>query len=181
MRFRIGPWVYRVRVCEGSLAVDGRRVDGMAHGGEILLCGLIPGRDRLRPLLDQLRRLHELHYGALSGEGVGTFAADVMRQLRAQGDEPALMRLTSPDQLVAVDADTPSEPVGCECGRCGTRYGEHQIATGAPALDAKHARMAVSRAVYCDFCGVTMSWSEGATPAGGPNGRVMSGPAYSRG
>lgn len=178
MRFRIGPWVHRVRICAGQLIVDGAPADAQTHDGVILLCGLLAPRRRIGPLLDQLRQIHEKHYGPLVGAALPTFIADVMRQLRAQGDEPALMRL-GPDMADAGGAeDVAAEPVGCECGLCGTKYGSHQITTGPPELDPVIAKMIVRRWVDCDFCGLTMTWCEGATPAGAPNGRVTSGPEF---
>jgi hypothetical protein len=93
MRFRVGPRVYRVSVCVGALLEDGEPVDAITHDRTILICGLLDPRDRIGALLDQLRRAHEHHYGPLGGVAVASFTTDVMRQLRAQGDEPRLVRL----------------------------------------------------------------------------------------
>lgn len=179
MRFRIGPSTYRVRICRGQLIEEGEPVDAITHDGVILVCGLLNVRRRLKPLIDQLRRVQELEYGALRGEAIASFAADVFKQLNAQGGELALARLTS---AYTIDAggieDVGAEPVGCECGLCGTKYGAHQITTGPPELDPRVSKMVVAREVECEHCGKTMSWTEGATPLGAPNGRVMSGPEY---
>lgn len=180
MKFRVGPWLYRVRICPGPLIAEGAPADAMTHERTILLCGTLNPRHRLKPLLDQLRRIHETHYGYLQGDGVTTFTADVLRQLRAQGDEPTLMRLTPEGSDAGGCEDVAAEPVGCECGLCGTKYAEHQITTGPPELDAKLAKMVVRRWVECDFCARVMTWCEGATPAGNPNGRVTSGPEYTK-
>lgn len=180
MRFRVGPWLYRVRVCPGPLFHDGVAADATTHERVILLCGLLNPQHRLQPLLDQLRRIHETHYGALHGKAVTTFTADVLRQLRSQGDEPALMRLSAEGSDAGGVEDVGAEPVGCECGKCGTRYAEHQITTGAPELDPNLAKMVVRRWVECEFCNLVMTWCEGATPAGNPNGRVTSGPEYTK-
>ncbi len=44
----------------------------------------------------------------------------------------------------------------------------------APAL----ASLVVRRWVTCEHCDRVMTWTEGATPAGSPNGRVTSGPQF---
>lgn len=182
MQFNLHPWRYRVRVCPGPLSRDGDPVGAVAHDTDILLSGTLKPRERLEVLLDLLRRLREQHHGRLPRAGLPGFIADVMRQLLSQGGEPALLRL-QPDGMVDAGGmeSLGAEPVGCECGTCGTRYGAHQITTAAPEFDDSTGRLIVRRAVDCDFCGHIMSWTEGATGAGAPNGRVMSGPVYTRG
>ena len=95
MKFNLHPWIYRVRICPGPLAQDGAPVAATAHGREILLCGTLKPHERTEVLIDQLRRLREMHHGAMPAEGIASFVADVMRQLLAQGGEAALMRLES--------------------------------------------------------------------------------------
>lgn len=179
MRFRIGPSTYRVRICPGQLVWEDEPVDAVTHNGVILICGLLNARRRLQPLLEQLRHMHALHYGALHDEAIASWAADMFKQLAAHGGELALSRLTSDCTIDAGGvADVGAEPVGCECGKCGTKYAGHQILTGTPTLDPRLAIMVVPREVECEFCNVVMSWTEGATGLGAPNGRVISGPQY---
>lgn len=181
MRFTVGPWVYRVRICAGKLFEDGVEVNAVSHERIIHISGDLPAGERLRTLIDQLRRIHEMLYGQMTSVGVATFTEDFTKQIRSQGDAIALMRLTSDGWLDSGgDDNTAAEHVGCECGTCGTRYGSHQISTSAPAFDARFDKMVVRRAVECEFCGRVMAWTEGATSAGNPNGRIYSGPTYTR-
>jgi len=181
VQFNLHPWRYRVRICPGPLRKDGEPVVGLVHAREILLCGTLVARERLEVLLDQLRKLREHHHGPLAPEYLPSFMADMMRQLLSQGGEPALARLDADGAIDAGGAEQlTAEPVGCECGKCGTRYGAHQIATGAPEFRADVGRLVLRRSVECEFCNHVMSWSEGTTGAGNPNGRIMSGPFYSR-
>lgn len=87
--------VRRVEGEAGGGEVDDLPADSMTHDGSVLLCGTLPPDRRLWPLVDQLRRLHESHYGSLGGPAVATFTIDTMRQLAAQGGEAALARLKS--------------------------------------------------------------------------------------
>lgn len=181
MLFNLHPERYPVRVVPGRLSRDGVEVGALAHDGEVLLSGSIKPRQRLRVLLDMLRRLWEESHGPIPPDGIAGFTADMMEQLIRQGGNPALMRLDADGMLDAgAVPDLSSEPVGCECGTCGTRYGAHQISTSGTEFDPGSGKLVVRRAVDCDFCGHVMSWTEGATGAGAPNGRVMSGPVYSR-
>lgn len=182
MIFNLHPWRYRVRVCPGPLLKDGEPVVAMVHAREILLCGTLVARERLEYLLDQLRKLREHHHGPLSPEYLPSFTADVMRQLLGQGGEPALMRLQPDGTIDSGGTDALSaEPVGCECGTCGTRYGPHQIRNGAPEFRADLGALVLRRSVECEFCNHVMSWAERANGAGNPSGRVVAGPFYSRG
>ncbi len=180
VRFTIGPWVYVLRVCPGALTVEGAAAAAQVVGRIIYLAGDVPPNDRLEVLIDQLRRLHVKHYGPMSPDAVCSFTADFQRQLRRQGDEPALLRLSAGGRDHGGAPSLAAEPVGCECGVCATHYGAHQITTAAAEFDPSSGLMIVIRCVYCDFCGHLMQWTEGATSAGVANGRVMSGPEYSR-
>ena len=181
MRFKVGPDVIRVKICAGELVRDGVEIDATTHGREILISGLVLPRDRFETVLDQCRRIHERHFGPMSPAGMAALTVDITRQLNRQGGEVSLMRL-SPDSWVDAGAlaDVGAEPHGCQCGLCGTKYAEHQITTGPPEIDANTAKLVVRRWVFCDFCNLEMTWTEGATPAGNPNGRVISGPEYGK-
>lgn len=96
MQFRVGNRWYRVRICPGPLIVDGEPVEAQTHEDVILLCGLMGPRERIRALIDQLRRLHELSYGLLADESVTTFALAMVRRFGEQGGERRLIRMTAP-------------------------------------------------------------------------------------
>lgn len=179
MKFKVGPEVNRVRICPGELVRDGVEIDATTHSGEILISGLVPLRDRLPTLLDQCRRIHERHFGRITPGGFASLTVDITRQLNAQGGELTLMRLTAESWVDAgAVEDVGAEPRGTECALCSTRYAEHQITTGPPEIDPNLAKMVVRRWVNCDFCSKCMTWTEGCTPAGNPNGRVCSGPEF---
>lgn len=95
MKFLIGSVPYSVQITAGRLIVDDLSANSMTHDGSVLLCGMLPPDRRLWPLVDQLRRLHESHYGSLRGPAVATFTIDTMRQMAAQGGEAALAGLTA--------------------------------------------------------------------------------------
>lgn len=101
--FDMHPWRYMVRVCPGPLARDGVGAAALTHKRVIYLAGDMEPGARWDALLDQLSRLREKHHGRLDRRGVAGFTADVMRQMLAQGGEPALKRLRP------VGADVPAE------------------------------------------------------------------------
>ena len=179
MVFNLHPWKYRVRVCPGPLLHEGKPVAATVCGREILLCGTLKPHERTEALIDQLRRLREKHHGAIPPEGVASFVADVMRQLLAQGGEATLMRLGSDGVVDAGGVPgIGAEPIGCECAKCGTRYGAHQIVTSRLGFARGLNKHVVDRSVYCDFCDHYMRWQEAATMSGHPNGQVVAGPWF---
>jgi hypothetical protein len=181
LQFNLHPRRYGVRICPGPLRRDGEELEAITHSSEILLSGEVAPIERSEVLFDQLLFLREKHQGEPSRRALASFMVDAMRQLLSQGGEPALMRLSANGTVDAGGTEALSaEPVGCECGQCGTRYAPHQIATAGAEFDAGAGRLVVRRSVECDFCGHVMSWTEGATAAGKPNGRVMAGPFYSK-
>lgn len=181
MQFNLHPWRYRVRICPGPLSENGEPVRAKTHGREILLCGTLAAADRYEPLLDQLRVLREHHHGPLTSKALPSFIADVTSQIMTQGGPPAIMRMQPDGTIDAGGMESlGAEPVGCECGQCGTRFASHQITTAAAEFNPTVGKLVVRRAVECEFCNHVMSWVEGAAGTGAPNGRVMSGPTYTR-
>lgn len=177
MRFKVAHAVYRAKVCEGELRLDGKRVAALTHRREIHLSGDLHPAERSETLYDQLRRLWEQHHGPMCAVAIAAFTTDFSRQVNAQGGEGVLMRL-QPDGTIDAGAveDMAGEVTGCECGTCGTRYGPHQIRTGPP--HNVNGTLAVRRSVDCDFCGKTQTWVEGCTQGGLPNGRVLVAPVF---
>lgn len=183
MKFRIESKVFTVGICPGPLLRDGVVRGAVVHGRELLIAGDVERADRLTVLTDQMRMLWELNAGVpMPPTAVASFFVNLHRQLLSQGGEPTLMRLDVDGMVDAggVD-DLGSEPVGAQCGRCGTKFAPGDIATAGPELDASRGKMVVRRSIDCDFCNDVMSWTEGATPAGTPNGRVIAGPFYRKG
>lgn len=190
MKFRIGPWTYRLRITDGSLYnQDGVEAAGLCDHGkrEIYISGDIPAGSRLKVLLHELRHawLYELGTPANVEDdcnNAGSFAAAAMLQLQAQGGVQSLMRLRSDG---VIDYQRPTEfstaQLGAQCGRCGGRFPPYAIATDPPVLDATTGLLAVKRQLFCEHCGHVQIWRESATNGGLPKGEILSGPDYARG
>jgi len=148
----------------------------------LLVSGEVPSLDRLAVLIEQLMMIWEGNAGVpMPRTAFAAFFVNVHRQLLAQGGEPNLMRLGA-DGVVdhGGQPDHGAEPVGCECGRCGTKFAVGDITTAGPELDGRTGRMVVRRSVFCEFCNDLMNWTERATPAGTPSGHVVVGPFYAK-
>lgn len=187
MQFRVGPWVYRVRVMEGLTDENGKPAAGLCdwQNRTIWLAYEIPARRRLSVLLHELKHAWQLELGTPTDrEGdanhAASFAADCWRQLDRQGGEPALMRL-SPDGVIdhSADVDSPADPRAAQCPACGGLL-NLPIRTGHAEFDAQRSRLIAWRAADCEFCGHLVSWKEAVTSAGVPTGQVIGEPTTSR-
>lgn len=174
MRFRVGPWVYRVRCVE----LDDRagQVDFDRH--EILIDDRQRLQARLATLIHELRHAWDRELGRPQWDedrcnNAASFTADVMRQLAMQGGVAALARMGTP-------LDVPMTNIGAECAACGTRYAPHQIHAEPPRFDDAADCLAVDRWLDCEFCGHIQRWTETATVTGSPSGRVVVGPTFHR-
>lgn len=183
MKFRIESKVITIGVCPGPLLRDGEPRGAVLHGRELLIAGDVVPADRLTVLVDQLRMLWEANAGvAMPSTAVASFFVNVHRQLLAQGGEPTLMRLGADGMVDAGGVDhLGADPVSVQCGRCGSLVAPGSIATGGPEFDHRIGKMVVRRSVECEHCDDVMSWTEGLTAAGTPNGRVVAGPFYRKG
>ncbi len=123
MRFRVGPYAYRVRVTEEPPVDDatGGTLLGKAvlHGREILIWAGVAAEQRLEVLLHELTHcwLFQFPRPANEEEAASFFAAvteQTMRDLDEQGGVPALVRLrpmapTPEDRGAPVPASAPDE------------------------------------------------------------------------
>jgi Zn-dependent peptidase ImmA (M78 family) len=67
MQFRVGPWVYRVRITENRLYDEnGAELAGLFvwRDREILISNAVPVRQRLDVLVHELRHAWREHFGA---------------------------------------------------------------------------------------------------------------------
>ncbi len=191
MQFRVGPWIYRIRISDAPL-VDGEGSPAAAlwlwEERVLLISGSIPCNTRIDALVHELRHAWQTHFGRpLDDEGdannAASFSVDFMRQFLSQGGEAALMRLncggivddaTGPDDLA-------SEPAGAQCAGCGGSFSPAQIVTEPAAYSSASGSLHVVRSLYCDFCGHVQRWTEGATSAGFPNGKIARPPRFIKG
>lgn len=145
MKFKVGPWIYRVRISEKTLQDE---CDGEMAGlcdwknKTIWLSCDLPAMNRLPTLLHELRHAWDNEFGrAASPEDAcnqaASFTADVWRQLAMQGGELALVRLTA--GLKAPPCQGSDQYVGesyaVSCPRCGTMLASGSIITGVAHWD----------------------------------------------
>jgi hypothetical protein len=184
MRFRVGPWVYRVKIVEG-LQLNGERVAGLCEWltRTISIGAHVPVRQRLPVLLHELAHAYREAFGRAAAsddeshcDQAASFAADCWRQLERQGGEDALMRLR-PDGVVdrAADVEEPGEPRAAQCPTCGGLL-DMPIRTGPAEFDPARNRLVCRRGANCEFCGKTVTWRETVTSRGVPTGTVIGEP-----
>ena len=191
MQFKVTSWTVPVKITEGRLFdSQGGEQAGLFVNEEstIYISGAIPPRRRLHVLLHELRHAWEEFLGLPVGgeaekDNVASFTADVMRQLKAQGGEAALMRLR-PDGVVddsAGPATLPPARFGAECCGCGGVFPASHIVTEPSAFNVHLDEQTVERKLYCDHCGHVQKWVELATPMGRPTGVVVQAPERMKG
>lgn len=181
MRFRVGPWTYRVIIsAEPLTSSEGQPCWGLCRWAErtIVIAGKLPVRQRLDLLFHELREAWWEHLGRPAAREadcnqVASFTADAMRQLLAQGGEPALMRLTVDGAI-----DTGAGPMELACDyqphcKCGSMISPGDTKTSKPRFHPDVGALVVDRSFYCDYCGKTLRWVEHCTQSGMPNGRVV--------
>jgi len=190
MRFRVGPWVYRVRITDEPIYDEnGKEQAGyyVWRDREILISGAIPVRRRLDILCHELRHAWIEHFGQsrdIEGDCnlSSSFTASVMRQLLSQGGEAALMRLNSAGVIDhSARLNIASERMGAECMVCGHRFSPLQVTTEPAQFDTAGGRLVMRRWLYCEFCGHVQRWSELATNSGLPTGSVLDTPELIKG
>jgi hypothetical protein len=182
MRFNVGPWRYKVRICENPIICDGRECLGLCRETEreILIASDCPPTERL-PVL-----LHELTHGWVFACGEprtleawadlnGTMLASALRDLWTQGGEAALLRLNageSPEWKAACLALSRNR----SCKDCrGTVAGASVLCVPA-GIDG-----ILELALHCDFCQQVQIWREAAGANGLPSGTVVGEPRMLKG
>ncbi len=187
MRFRIGPWVYRVEISQGALMHEGREVAGLCVPSEhrIIISGSLHPRQRLGTLLHELRHAWTAEMGKPLGDEddanqSASMMASTMRELIRQGGEASLMQLAS-NGVVDHSLHIAAERVGAECIGCGGRFSPAQIRTEPAVFEPLGGRLVVHRSLYCDFCGHVQAWSEVATSGGLPSGTPVGAPSLLKG
>lgn len=191
MRFRVGPWIYRVRITDGPLHNEhGEECRGLCvyASREILISGLLPPRQRIDTLMHELRHAWRHHFGAPADEesdcnNAASFAVEMMRQLQKQGGEPALMRLTARGigEEGAAAPDYAGRHTPAQCARCCTQFNPVAIVTGPAKFDDERGAFFVTRSLYCDYCSHVQVWQEVATQSGQPTGQVAAEPNFLKG
>lgn len=120
MKFRVGPWIYRVVVmAEEFCDEQGRVLDGRCvwRDRQILLAASLSQQLRLEVLMHELRHAWIYHFGNPTEteahcDNVATFTVDVMRQFCRQGGEAALASLAPGDRDSSKRLKRPSVRVG---------------------------------------------------------------------
>lgn len=187
MRFRVGPWMYRVQLREGLQDQHGTAAAGLCDCGNriIYLSADMPAKRRLSVLLHELRHAWQEAMGTPADEEsdanqAASFAADAMRQLLRQGGEIALERLTADGMVDWSAGDGPAEQRSAQCPTCGGLL-NMPIRQGPVEFDPRFAVTAAARAADCEFCGHAVRWLEAMTSAGIPTGRILEGPKVGEG
>lgn len=181
MKFRIGPWMYRLRITEGPLVHEGVPCLSacLQSPREILIAGDCPVADRGRAMYTELTRAWTFEKGIpASADGWLALAASMAMQatidLNQQGGILALRSLRP-----AESADGAAARLGLSrervCGTCGGSVAGGSVGC-SPAADKPGI---VDLELYCEFCGQTQFWQEAQTIAGMPSGIVV-GEAYFR-
>jgi len=189
MRFKVGPWEYRLRIKRGLVDADGVACDGLCDWADrsIWIDSSVQLRRRLFLLVHELRHAWQHDMGRpvddeADANQVATFTIDVWRQIERNGGEAALMRLDE-DGVVnftaAAPRQSPSPPRSAQCPRCNG-YLNHPLQTGPAEFDAEHQRLAAWRKGGCDFCGHDVVWREAVTTLGIPTGEILSPPVLGR-
>lgn len=185
MRFRIGPWLYRVRIAREELRDERNNKASALCDREqeiIWISSALPPRHRLKRLLHELRHAWTAEMGTPAdsesdADSAASFAVDMMRQLTLQGGEAALTRLTCEG---LIDHSQDGIPIGGYCieCKCGSRIALGDVVQSA--VVSSEGGDTVARASYCDHCSHWICWTESATALGTPSGRIVSGPTFRR-
>lgn len=191
MKFRVGPWVYKVKVrTPGDPPLvddDGTALDGRCEYGNhtiIISDAVLPDR-RIEILAHELAHAWRWHFGIPGGiEGdcnqLASFAVDFMRQIQTQGGLRKLARLGA-DGIILHDVGDgmPSEHrANCLCGRM---FSPGDAVNGVPKWDEDRDCLTICRTVYCESCDKPLRWTEGATIAGIPTGQIFGEPVFLEG
>jgi hypothetical protein len=187
MVFRIGPWRYRIKIHnpeDGPLTDDTGAVVAGLHSWRtrtIWIDGQLPIDQRLDVLVHELGHAWDAHLGVPEDqEGAlnrkASFTVDVQRQLEEQGGLWALGKLQPDGIAQATDGEAPNTTYAITCPQCQGSIAIGDVVSSQPRFDGPARMLAVDRRATCDFCGVSINWTEGATTAGKPNGKIMAGP-----
>lgn len=182
MKFRVGPWTYRVRISSGPLNDEhGRLADGLIcwSDREIWISESLPIEQRQDVLFHELAHAWEHHFGTPnSSEGIAnrnsSFATDVTRQFDRQGGTWALCNLSSEGVVQdGVSEKEPSSAYAVQCHKCSGTIALGNVINSDPLFHRSYRQFVLYRSFYCEHCNITHAWIEGATPAGLPSGRVL--------
>lgn len=187
MRFRVGPWVYRIVISDGQLLDEqGAAREGLCVWSDrtIWISGALALEQRVEVLFHELAHAWEHHFGTpADAEGMAnqssSFATDVWNQLQRQGGAWMLARLKA-DGVAVADGGTPNTSYAVSCGQCGTMVAIGSVRTSPAMFDAQLACPVVHREFTCEHCDTVQSWTEGITPGGKPNGVVLNGPTIGK-
>jgi hypothetical protein len=194
MKFRVGSSHYRVHISDGQLIDrDLGPVSGLCCREErrIWLSGTLPLEDRIDTLFHELVHAWASHLPIPGQEEkladwVACFTLDAWSQFERQGGAQALMRLR-PDGIIHDEAlaDLPNpRPSAAWAVECPAHCGPIAIGSAqshAARWEAEFDRLVIDREVYCERCDLTILWTESATTAGKPSGRVLAPATVRRG
>lgn len=185
MKFKVGPWNYRIRISDGPLYDDQNNiVAGLCCWGErtIWISGTLPSDQRLDVFFHEMAHAWQEHIPMPADpEGVSnwasSFAVDVWRQVEERGGAVALMKLRA-DGVIHDESDpsTPTDAYWIKCGNCNGLMSLSDVRNGRVRIHRERDRLVMDRQIDCEHCNLTMLWTEGATTFGTPNGKIIGTP-----
>lgn len=182
MRFKVGPWVFRVSISTGPITHTGEEVMGLCFPDDrkILISHKVPAGGRMAVLLHELT-----HAWCFSGsqpsdlEGWCDLNAMIftqaLRDLRAQGGEPAIERL-QPGETLSPTTSRLNLTTARYCHACTGTVGIASVVieqTDKPGI--------VQMTIYCPHCDHLQRWREVSTEDGQPSGMMVGTPRIVRG
>lgn len=191
MKFRIGPWTYRVEVTrEPAKLTDefGKLCDGRCSWSDrvIYIDEYLALEQRHETLTHELSEAYEHHFGTVADheslmQRQSTINADINRQFDAQGGIATLARMTSTGMRQhGNNVEMPSTTYSAQCPYCQTMIAIGSIINSAPRFDAIAKSLVLDRSFTCENCDRKIAWVEGATVTGLPNGNVVVAPTIER-
>lgn len=189
MKFKVGPWVYRVSISSGDVFDrHGNLCDGLCNWSDrsIVIRGSLPIEQRYETLVHEIEHAWQHHFGVPSdAEGLAgrnaSFAVDVARQLERMGGINALARLTCRGICEdGADPETPRTTFQVQCPVCQGKILVSDLRQSDPRFDASLRSLVVIRHFRCEHCGAKARWNEECTSMGIPNGCIIGEPVVSR-
>jgi ribosomal protein S27AE len=113
----------------------------------------------------------------LEPEAWGREVAPIAAEVEAAVDVDGL-RYEPVDCVSRAESPHDAHGARAQCGRCCSLVAGGAVVNSPARWSDVAAGRVMTRTLFCSHCGHLQQWVEGATPAGQPNGAVVSGPEY---